>query len=79
LDPWWNPAAEAQAIDRTHRIGQDKPVNVYRLVSADTIEEKVVALAASKQHLFEEVVGSASDLAAPLSAEDIRGLLSEDG
>lgn len=75
LDPWWNPAAEAQAIDRTHRIGQDKPVNVYRLVSADTIEEKVVALAESKRRLFDEVVGAASDMAAPLSADDIRGLL----
>jgi len=75
LDPWWNPAAESQAIDRTHRIGQDKPVNVYRLVSADTIEEKVVALADSKRHLFDEVVGAASDIAAPLSADDIRGLL----
>ena len=75
LDPWWNPAAESQAIDRTHRIGQDKPVNVYRLVSADTIEEKVVALADSKRHLFDEVVGAASDIATPLSADDIRGLL----
>lgn len=75
LDPWWNPAAESQAIDRTHRIGQDKPVNVYRLVSADTIEEKVVALQAHKRHLFDQVVGQASDMAAPLSADDIRGLL----
>ena len=44
LDPWWNPAAEAQAVDRAHRIGQDKHVNVYRLVATDTIEEKVMAL-----------------------------------
>ncbi|WP_432558391.1 SNF2-related protein [Granulicoccus sp. GXG6511] len=75
LDPWWNPATEAQAIDRTHRIGQDKPVNVYRLVAMDTIEEKVVALQERKRDLFDAVVGAASDLAAPLSAEDIRGLL----
>ncbi|MFT3876800.1 MAG: DEAD/DEAH box helicase [Propioniciclava sp.] len=75
LDPWWNPAAESQAIDRTHRIGQDKPVNVYRLVAADTIEEKVVALQESKRDLFASVVGQASDMAAPLSADDIRGLL----
>lgn len=75
LDPWWNPAAETQAIDRTHRIGQDKPVNVYRLVAADTIEESVVALQQRKRDLFDAVVGSASDMAAPLSAEDIRGLL----
>ena len=75
LDPWWNPAAELQAIDRTHRIGQDKPVNVYRLVAADTIEEKVVALQRRKRDLFDSVVGRTSDVAAPLSADDIRGLL----
>ena len=75
LDPWWNPAAELQAIDRTHRIGQDKHVMVYRLVSADTIEEKVVALQARKRDLFDKVVGEAGDLAAPLTADDIRGLL----
>lgn len=75
LDPWWNPAAETQAIDRTHRIGQDKPVNVYRLVAADTIEESVVALQERKRDLFDAVVGKASDVAAPLSADDIRGLL----
>ncbi|WP_264702325.1 DEAD/DEAH box helicase [Micropruina sonneratiae] len=75
LDPWWNPAAELQAIDRTHRIGQDKPVMVYRLVSADTIEEKVVALQQRKRDLFAKVVGEAGDLAAPLTADDIRGLL----
>lgn len=78
LDPWWNPAAENQAIDRTHRIGQDKPVNVYRLVAADTIEEKVIALQARKRHLFDQVVGTASDVAAPLSGDDIRGLLGVD-
>ena len=77
LDPWWNPAAEAQAVDRTHRIGQDKPVNVYRLVASDTIEEKVVALQDTKRHLFDSVVGRASDIAAPLSADDIRGLLGD--
>ena len=75
LDPWWNPAAELQAIDRTHRIGQDKSVVVYRLVSADTIEERVVALQQRKRDLFDQVVGSGGELAAPLSADDIRGLL----
>jgi superfamily II DNA or RNA helicase len=75
LDPWWNPAAELQAIDRTHRIGQDKPVMVYRLVSEDTIEEKVVALQERKRDLFAKVVGESGELAAPLTAEDIRSLL----
>ena len=45
LDPWWNPATEAQAVDRTHRIGQTRNVMVYRLIAKDTIEEKVLALA----------------------------------
>ncbi|MEZ5087160.1 MAG: DEAD/DEAH box helicase [Tessaracoccus sp.] len=75
LDPWWNPATESQAIDRTHRIGQDKPVNVYRLVSAETIEEKVVALQERKRDLFDAVVGRTANVSSPLTAEDIRGLL----
>lgn len=74
LDPWWNPAAEAQAVDRAHRIGQDKPVMVYRLISTGTIEEKVVALQERKRELFTAIVdgGAAS---AGLNAEDIRALL----
>ena len=77
LDPWWNPAAEAQAVDRAHRIGQDKHVNVYRLVASDTIEEKVMALKARKAELFARVIdgGGASQ---GITAEDIRGLF-EDG
>ena len=75
LDPWWNPAAELQAIDRTHRIGQEKHVMVYRLVSEDTIEEKVVALQERKRDLFAKVVTEGGDLAAPLTAADIRSLL----
>ncbi|WP_162164528.1 DEAD/DEAH box helicase, partial [Intrasporangium chromatireducens] len=75
LDPWWNPAVEAQAIDRAHRIGQDKTVMVYRLVSEDTIEEKVLALQERKRELFARVVDEGGLMGAPLSAEDIRGLL----
>ena len=78
LDPWWNPAAETQAIDRAHRIGQESTVMVYRLVSEDTIEEKVVALQERKRHLFDSVMGDASGLGAPLTADDIRGLLEPD-
>lgn len=74
LDPWWNPAAEAQAIDRTHRIGQDKTVNVYRLVATDTIEEKVVALQQRKRDLFSRVMNDDAALGAQLTADDIRGL-----
>lgn len=75
LDPWWNPATEAQAVDRTHRIGQDKTVMVYRLVAEGTIEEKVVALQERKRDLFARVVEADGLLGAPLGADDIRGLL----
>ena len=75
LDPWWNPATEAQAVDRTHRIGQTKTVMVYRLVAKDTIEQKVMDLKARKEELFESVVGGEALAAAALSAEEIRGLL----
>jgi len=78
LDPWWNPAVENQAIDRAHRIGQESTVMVYRLVSEDTIEEKVVALQERKRHLFDSVIGEAASLGAPLTADDIRGLLEPD-
>lgn len=61
LDPWWNPQAEEQAVDRTHRIGQDRPVMVYRLMSAGTIEEKVMDLKEKKAELFDRVVEGSAD------------------
>jgi superfamily II DNA or RNA helicase len=76
LDPWWNPAAESQAIDRAHRIGQDKPVTVRRLVAAGTIEEKVLALQRRKQDLFDAVVDDGEPFSASLTADDVRDLLS---
>jgi superfamily II DNA or RNA helicase len=76
LDPWWNPATETQAIDRTHRIGQTRPVMVYRLVARDTIEEKVVALARRKAALFSGVMDDGDLFARSITAQDIRGLLS---
>ncbi|GGF13674.1 DEAD/DEAH box helicase [Subtercola lobariae] len=75
LDPWWNPATESQAIDRTHRIGQQKSVNVYRLVASDTIEEKVMALKAKKAQLFDAVLDDDAAFSTALSTDDIRGLL----
>ena len=75
LDPWWNPATEEQAIDRTHRIGQEKPVMVYRLVATDTIEEKVVALQQRKRDLFNRVIDGGAATDSMLTAEDIRALL----
>ncbi|MHA6513646.1 DEAD/DEAH box helicase [Tessaracoccus sp. Z1128] len=77
LDPWWNPAAENQAIDRTHRIGQTRSVNVYRMVSEDTIEEKVVALQERKRDLFTSVIDSGSFSSGAITAADIRGLFDE--
>ena len=77
LDPWWNPAAESQAIDRTHRIGQTRSVNVYRMVSEDTIEEKVVALQERKRDLFTSVIDSGSFSSGAITAADIRGLFDE--
>ncbi|WP_150956481.1 DEAD/DEAH box helicase [Microbacterium testaceum] len=75
LDPWWNPAAESQAIDRAHRIGQTKSVFVYRLIAAGTVEEKVRALQHRKAALFDAVIDDDDAFAASLDADDIRGLL----
>ena len=74
LDPWWNPATEAQAVDRTHRIGQSRNVMVYRLISAGTIEEKVLALQARKAELFTSVLDSGGVFSGSLDADDIRAL-----
>ncbi|MET3805900.1 superfamily II DNA or RNA helicase [Nakamurella sp. UYEF19] len=76
LDPWWNPATEAQAIDRAHRIGQLKTVMVYRLVAKGTIEEKVMALKESKAKLFSSVMSDDGAASSALTADDIRSLLS---
>ena len=75
LDPWWNPQAEAQAVDRTHRIGQTRNVMVYRLVATGTIEEKVVALQKQKSQLFTAVLDDDAMFSSALTADDIRGLL----
>jgi superfamily II DNA or RNA helicase len=73
-DPWWNPAVEEQAADRAHRIGQDKPVVVYRLVAEDTVEERILALQESKRALAEVALGEAGR-AASLSRDDLLALL----
>nr|WP_314846010.1 DEAD/DEAH box helicase [uncultured Microbacterium sp.] len=74
LDPWWNPAAEEQAIDRTHRIGQTSQVFVYRMISSGTIEEKVLELQQRKARLFTAVMDDEALFAQSLTADDIRGL-----
>lgn len=75
LDPWWNPAVEAQAVDRAHRIGQSRTVMVYRLVATGTIEEKVMALKEGKSRLFESVLGGGDLADARLTPADVRALL----
>jgi SNF2 family DNA or RNA helicase len=72
LDPWWNPAAEMQAIDRTHRIGQVRPVMVYRMISSSTIEEKVLELQEKKMDLVRNIIDSKIEIEKDISAEDIR-------
>lgn len=76
LDPWWNPAVEAQAIDRSHRIGQTKPVFAYRLIARGTVEEKVLALQASKRELADAILGGDSRLITDMKREDLELLLS---
>jgi len=75
LDPWWNPATETHAVDRTHRIGQQNTVMVYRYVSTGTIEEKVMELKARKADLSASVMDAEGALAGALTESDLRSLL----
>ncbi len=76
LDPWWNPAVEAQAIDRAHRIGQDRHVFAYRLIARDTVEEKIIELQNTKRDLAEAIISADGNLISRLTAEDLELLLS---
>jgi superfamily II DNA or RNA helicase len=73
-DPWWNPAVEAQATDRAHRIGQDKPVFVYKLIAQGTVEEKIMQLQADKHALVTQLYAEKSASASPLSPADLDAL-----
>jgi hypothetical protein len=75
VDPWWNPAVEAQAADRAHRIGQERPVMVYRLVSQGTVEERILGLQEKKRALFEAALSEAS-AATAITREDLLELFS---
>jgi hypothetical protein len=77
MDPWWNPAVEDQASDRAHRIGQTRPVTIYRLVAQGTIEEKIVDLHKTKRALADSLL-EGSDLAAKMTADDMLALLQEE-
>lgn len=75
LDPWWNPASEAQAIDRAHRIGQKSHVFAYRLIARGTVEEKILELQAAKRKLVEGIIAADGDVLAEMTAEDLDFLL----
>ena len=76
LDPWWNPAVEAQAVDRAHRIGQTRHVFAYRLITRDTVEEKVLELQKSKRDLASAIISADNSMIRDLEAEDLALLLS---
>ncbi len=76
LDPWWNPAVEAQAIDRAHRIGQTRQVFAYRLIARDTVEEKVLELQQTKRDLADAIITADNSLIHNLTREDLELLLS---
>lgn len=76
LDPWWNPAVEAQAVDRSHRMGQERPVVASRLITRGTVEEKIEQLKASKKELAEALVSNGSAVPRGLTREDVQLLLS---
>ncbi|MEX2302919.1 MAG: DEAD/DEAH box helicase [Bryobacterales bacterium] len=76
LDPWWNPAVEAQAIDRAHRIGQERPVFAYRLIAKDTVEEKILELQRSKRDLADAIITADNSVIGSLTREDLELLLS---
>jgi superfamily II DNA or RNA helicase len=78
-DPWWNPAVEDQATDRVHRIGQERPVTVVRLVAKGTVEEKIGALKAVKRQLADVIVGSGNGALRGLTEDDVRSLLGDSG
>jgi SNF2 family DNA or RNA helicase len=76
LDPWWNPASEAQAIDRAHRIGQVNHVFAYRLIARGTVEEKILSLQAAKRQLVEGIIAEDGNVLADLSSKDLDFLFS---
>lgn len=78
FDPWWNPAVEAQATDRAHRIGQDRVVTSYKLICSGTVEEKVLGLQATKRALLADVFEASDAATANLELDDLRALLSTD-
>ena len=75
FDPWWNPAAEAQATDRAHRIGQSKVVTSYKLIVADSVEEKVLQMQNQKRKLLEDIFDASEAANAQVSLTDLKELI----
>jgi SNF2 family DNA or RNA helicase len=75
LDPWWNPAVEKQAMDRTHRIGQTKPVFVYKFISKNTIEEKIIKLQEKKQRVSDDLIEQNDAIVKNIVQNDLEELL----
>jgi non-specific serine/threonine protein kinase len=76
MDPWWNPAVEQQAIDRTHRIGQTKNIFAYRYICKDTVEEKIVELKQKKNSLVRDIIADDDGFVKNLTKEDVEYLFS---
>ena len=76
LDPWWNPAVEMQASDRAHRIGQDKPVFVYKIIARDTVEEKILQLQEKKRALVKSIIATEASFFKSLTKDDVKALFS---
>lgn len=76
IDPWWNPAVETQASDRTHRIGQEKPVFVFKLIARDSVEEKILLLQERKRELVNQIITTDSSFFKELTVEDVKELFS---
>jgi non-specific serine/threonine protein kinase len=76
IDPWWNPAVEIQATDRTHRIGQEKPVFVYKLITRDSVEEKILLLQDRKKALVDQIITTETNFFKNLNSNDIEVLFS---
>jgi SNF2 family DNA or RNA helicase len=76
FDPWWNPAVEEQATDRTHRIGQTKVVTAYKLITRDTVEEKILTLQNRKREIIQATIGGEEEFLGALSWAEIQELLS---
>jgi non-specific serine/threonine protein kinase len=76
IDPWWNPAVEMQAADRAHRIGQDKPVFIYKFIARDSVEEKILQLQERKKGIVEQLIATEGSFFKSITKEDVKALFS---